>query len=135
MKRALVLILLLTAAACSSTTEAGPGASGSEIVLELGRRVVLDGTSITVGMQAVEDSRCPTTVLCIWAGNGRVTLDLRDTNGTQLTADLNTHPDLPRAVTFRYVRVELVALDPYPVYATANRVDYQAHLRWSYLPD
>ena len=135
MTRGALAALMLTLAACDGSTSPQPAPTSQEVILELGKSAALDGSGITVGLQLVEDSRCPTSGVCVWEGNGRVTLQLRDANGVEISAQLNTHPSYPRSLVFRYVNIELTALDPYPLYFTANRVDYQAHLRWSYLPD
>jgi hypothetical protein len=136
MTRLAAVALVLVLAACEGSTKPQPAPTGHEVVLRQGQSVPLDGSGITVGLQRVdEDSRCPTSVVCVWEGNGRVTIQLRDANGVEISAQLNTHPSYPRSLVFRHLNIELTALDPYPVYFTANRVDYQAHLRWSYLPD
>jgi hypothetical protein len=136
MTRIAAVALVLAFAACDGSTRPQPAPTSHEVVLRLGQSVPLDGSGITVGLQRVdEDSRCPTSAVCVWEGNGRVTLQLRDTNGVEISAQLNTNPSYARSLVFRYLNIELTALDPYPQFYTANRVDYQVHLRWSYLPD
>src|SRR5687768_17789148 len=59
-------------------TASGPAASDVIAVdrdfdLKPGRTARVDGTAITVSFVGVpEDSRCPTDVQCVWAGNGAV---------------------------------------------------------------
>ena len=135
MGRIAAVTLALALAACDSSTSPQPAPGRHEVVLRQGQSVPLDGSGITVGLQLVEDSRCPATVVCVWESNGRVTIQLRDANGAEISAQLNTHPSYPRSLVFRYLNIELTALDPYPQTPVANGVDYQAHLHWSYLLD
>ncbi len=128
------IALALTLAACGGSTEPVPVPGGAEVILELGQAARLGETSITVMLREVQDSRCRPDVVCVWEGNGRVLLDLSDAGGPEITAELNTHPTFPRALTFQYLRIELTELEPLPT-ATRPVVVYRAHLRWSYLPD
>lgn len=132
--RLLALLAAAVGAACTGSTEPRPLPTGSEVILELGKSAQLDGTGITVTFTSVEDSRCPTGAQCIWEGNGHVALEVRSAGGAPTTGELNTHPSYPNDLTYRYVRLALAELDPYPT-LTANKVEYRAHLRWSYLPD
>ena len=134
MSRIAVIALTIALAACTSSTEPTPVAVGNEVIVELGQAKPLDGTGITVALRSVDDSRCRPDVVCVWEGNAKITLDLSDSAGPEITSELNTHASFPRALTFRYLRIELTELEPQPS-ATRPVVIYRAHLRWSYLPD
>lgn len=134
MMRIPAFALVLGLAACGGSTGPVPTTTGTEVILEIGQSSVLDGTGISVSLKNVEDSRCRPDVVCIWEGNATVALDLRDRDGAEIIGELNTHPDYVRSLTFRFLRIELLSLDPLPP-STQSAVRYRAHLRWSYLPD
>ena len=90
---------------------------GQEFDLRVGERAVFRKTNLTVKFDAVkEDSRCPSDVTCVWAGNARV--ELQVTNGRKtksLTLNSNTAAPLPADSTFAGYSVKLVNLNPYPL--------------------
>jgi hypothetical protein len=84
---------------------------GEEFDVRLNETAYIASTPLSVHVEAVpEDSRCPTDVVCAWAGNARVSLRLRE--GTNAHgADVNSTLQ-PRAVSrFGYI-VELVDVRP-----------------------
>jgi len=84
-------------------------ALGEPFKLKIGQTAAVEGTSLTVRMQAVPaDSRCPTDVQCVWSGNARV--DLR-AGGTDVP--VNTHEE-PHAAAVGDYRIELLDLAPQP---------------------
>lgn len=89
---------------------------GQEFPIKVGQQIKLAGQDVKVKFVAVsEDSRCPTDVNCVWAGNAAIALDFVDGNCTTLLK-LNTHqnsqsPENGKAGTYR---VKLVKLDPHP---------------------
>lgn len=134
MRRVVAVALALALAACNGPTEPVPAPSGTDIILELGQSARIPGTTITVALRSVNDYRCRGDVVCVWEGNASIVLDLSEADGPEISGELNTHPDYPRALTFRYVHLELTALDPLPT-ATRPVVIYRAHLHWSVLRD
>jgi hypothetical protein len=117
----IALALVLGAAACGSSERAPiePSASqdefsidavlGQPFTLKIGQTAAVAGTNLTVRMLAVPaDSRCPTDVQCVWAGNARV--DLRAGGGD---VSLNTTEE-PHAVRIGDYRLELTGLTPAP---------------------
>jgi len=61
-----------------------------------------------------EDSRCPTDVQCVWAGNGVVDLAIRGSLGDVEHVRLNTLEE-PRSLTRHGLEIRLMELLPYPV--------------------
>lgn len=95
------------------------GGSPTEVKLDQefeitpGATVRVAGTSQTVTFESVtEDSRCPTDVTCVWAGNARVRLRVRSADRDS-SLGLNTTLE-PRAATIGAVRLELKGLTPVP---------------------
>jgi hypothetical protein len=125
MRVALNVSLLGTLLACSTGTGLArcddPAAIGvvcarlgEEFNVRVGETAYIADTRFSIRVNAVpEDSRCPRDVVCVWAGNARVSLALRD--GTNADAlDLNSTLD-PRAVTRWGYAVQLVDVQPVPI--------------------
>lgn len=126
------LSMLLAGAAllagCSSATEVQPG---EEFTLAPGERLAVAGGVAAVRFVAVpQDSRCPSDVVCVWAGDGVARLDLvaaGDSARTELHT--NAQAGSVRAESHGYV-LELVSLAPYPRSGTQiPQADYRATLR------
>lgn len=130
MKRAVLAVLCAAGlAACSQDVTAPvqapqvPSAAASANVsldqpfeLRVGRSATVTGEGLTVSFQAVpSDSRCPTGVQCVWAGNAVVQVVLSK-DGKAFGAELNTNLE-PTSVDYLNYNVALVSLTPYP---TAN---------------
>ena len=88
---------------------------GQEFPVKVGQQIVV-GDDLRLKFAAVpEDSRCPSDVNCVWAGNAVVTVELTEGQCTT-TLRLNTHqnPQSPENAKAGPYRVKLVKLDPYP---------------------
>lgn len=122
----LVLAAAVAAAACGKSST--DPASGTDVDVRYGARVVMPGDTTSVRFLDVPaDSRCPASVQCVWAGEA-VTQFL--IGGNQLVT-LTLGADASKAtVIARGHRVTLTALKPAP---TANaepvKADYVATLR------
>ncbi|HKB66579.1 MAG TPA: hypothetical protein VKC61_12055 [Pyrinomonadaceae bacterium] len=119
----LVLICLM-AFTGAEVLAASPHASGAVDVVRLGRefklkagqQVTVKGTKLRIRFIAVEnDSRCPTDVTCVWAGNAAVQLQL-GTGRSSKTVTLNTSksPSFVGEIEYRDYKVKLVDLSPSP---------------------
>ena len=91
---------------------------GREFKIRVGRTVTFKGESLRLRFVRVpEDSRCPTNVDCIWAGNAEVLIEASagGARGKRVLA-LNTNASQGRAgeVEYRRYTVKLVGLSPYP---------------------
>lgn len=122
MRVALHVASLLALLGCSSATglarcDPGTGSGvvcarlGEEFDLRLNETAYIANTAVSIRPVAVrEDSRCPTDVVCAWAGNARVSLTLRE--GTNADGgDVNSTVQ-PRAFSRFGYRVELVDVRP-----------------------
>lgn len=86
---------------------------GQPFELRVGRTATVAGEGLTVSFQAVpSDSRCPTGVQCVWAGNAVVQVVLSK-DGKAFGAELNTSME-PTSVDYLNYNVALVSLAPYP---------------------
>jgi hypothetical protein len=73
-------LLTLTLVACGSAGAPAPHAASldQEIQLAPGERAVFSQQELDIEfVRVVEDSRCPTDVTCVWAGEVKVQLSIR----------------------------------------------------------
>lgn len=123
MRVALFAALLFTLA-CSTGTglarcdDSGAGGAtcarlGEEFDLRLNETAYIADSRLSIRADSVpEDSRCPENAVCVWAGNARVSLTLRDGTNTA-AADLNSTLE-PHAVIRWAYTVRLVDVRPNP---------------------
>lgn len=87
----------------------------NDYVLGFGETINLrEGVAIEF-VDVLEDSRCPTNLVCIDQGNARVLVRGLTPRGNHLM-ELNTNTTLPFAALFDYYGVQLRKLEPSPVY-------------------
>ena len=110
---------------CSSAAGANTNPKGATQVARLGRpfklragrQVTLKGERLRIKFVAVEeDSRCPSDVKCVWAGNAAVRLVVSTNRGNDKSLTLNTSRGLSSTGDEQYqgYKVKLVDLSPYP---------------------
>ncbi|HEX8691911.1 MAG TPA: hypothetical protein VF746_05810 [Longimicrobium sp.] len=127
MKRSLVAFACVALAACnaqdatSPLAPAGPANAtagttaflNQPFTLRTGQTAVVSGEGLSVRFESVpSDSRCPTGVQCIWAGNAVVRVVLSK-DGKAAGFELNTNLE-PRTASYLNYEIELLQLDPYP---------------------
>lgn len=119
----LFLILLLAPAA----------AGGNKILLgamfkiKTGQTAVIKAPKLRITLTSVNDSRCPTGVTCVWAGDGEISLEVAGKTKKQAVT-LHTRME-PREVDFDGFKIRLVALNPYPkANETIDQKDHEASL-------
>lgn len=127
MKRSLFAIAIVALAACDGKDVTSPlvapdaplaaGSSnvqlGQQFELRVGGQATIAGENLTVSFQGVpSDSRCPTGVQCVWAGNAVVQVVLSQ-GGKAAGLELNTNLD-PKTGSYLNYEIELVGLAPYP---------------------
>lgn len=100
---------------------------GQQFTLRVGEQAILKDAGVKLSFSAVaEDSRCPKGVDCIWAGNGRVIVQIVKGGRKATELQLNTGLD-PKEQRFQDYTIKLVQLDPYPQKGfTLKRGDYAA---------
>ncbi|MFS8086705.1 MAG: hypothetical protein ACMG6H_13815 [Acidobacteriota bacterium] len=87
---------------------------GSDFDLSPSQSAVIDGGALTVTFVKVsEDSRCPTGVVCIWAGDDVTAMLLGAGESPKTPASLHTTLT-PRAVSSGAYVVSLVGVKPAP---------------------
>lgn len=120
-------IALLGAACRADPAPAGPpsgaqqvaGPLGDTLALPFGVPLRVEGTPLRLTFRAVEeDSRCPTGVTCVWAGNARIVIEAEVDGGTAVPLLLNTAVEPHGASAASWV-VTLVGVDPWPAEGVA----------------
>jgi hypothetical protein len=126
-----ILFLLLAALA-----GAGPGTLtntraplNKEFRIKVGQQVTIKKLSIKFSAVNSE-SRCPTGVQCIWAGNAAIVVEVSKKNNRAVHATLNTNTAVqPNELDYKAYKIKLVALNPYPrINQTIDENDYEATL-------
>jgi len=81
----LFIVLPVLLLACPAPTPAEKvTALGQEVTLSAGQSAGITGENVTFRFERVtEDSRCPTGVVCIWAGQVSCLVQVVDASGTQ----------------------------------------------------
>jgi hypothetical protein len=113
-----ILSFLFLFAATTTTTTPQPvtkeAALNQEFEIRFGQQVSIKREGLKISFSSVaEDSRCPTGVQCIWAGNGKIVLKLSKVRKRAALLRLNTTVD-PKQDDYLGYDVKLVSLSPYP---------------------
>ncbi len=114
-----LLVIFIVAVACASgptASDAGEISPAVPFRLAVGEQARLESEDLTVRFtMVVGDSRCPSDVTCIWAGDAEV--EMRLTQGEQTTSvSLHTNggKDYPRTAEAYGCTMSLEDLEPYP---------------------
>jgi hypothetical protein len=125
----LPLLLLIFLSFVQSTPNDASVGLGEEFNIKNGQEVVLKEEKLRIKFRSVtQDSRCPTGVVCGWAGNGEVVLEVVRKNKKQVVTILNTLLE-PKEIFYKGYKIRLVALNPYPkIDEPIDQKDYEATL-------
>jgi len=112
----LLALLVLGFGACDSATSPTRAVPlGQPFELPVGEAAAIADELLVVSFQAVTaDSRCPTGVLCIWAGEAVVSLEVSRLPSTTAPLVLKTDPESEATGHFQAYEIELVELKPDP---------------------
>jgi hypothetical protein len=87
---------------------------GQEFELNINQEAVVEGEGLAVAFEsALEDSRCPEGVDCIWSGNAKIRLRLGKQKQTPAPVEINTNVE-PKSSSYLNYEVKLIALKPRP---------------------
>lgn len=133
---AITILTAATAACASSSFPTDPvvysqSEAADSIRIRVGQTAVVG--EIRVRFSAVEqDSRCPSTAVCVWAGDAVARMVVQQNCDCDSPAfDLKLHTTLePKSGTAYGSRVELLQLQPYPTGTSPIKQDaYWAWIR------
>lgn len=137
----LVALILVSAIGCahrSACDTSGPCVNPAPVVIELGQDfdlapaqlATLKGTIVTVSFsQVAADSRCPTDVTCVWAGDAAAQLRVDLSDAELWSGELHTTLT-PRAAAAGSYELTLLGVSPSPRSgSTIKPTDYRVRLR------
>jgi hypothetical protein len=108
--RSIALVLLAFTSIYSAVSDQEPGKTfevkAAEVVTIDGLRITFEGVS--------EDSRCPTGVQCVWAGDAAATFTLEKPPAAAEPRTLHTNGRYERQTNYDNFTVRLEDLKPYP---------------------
>jgi hypothetical protein len=106
-------ILGLTALLAACNSAAAPRL-GDEFTLRVGESASIPEINLWMRfIKVVDDSRCATSVTCVWEGDGSVLIEVAPLNGDSKEDTLHTTLD-PRSILLGRAELRLVKLEPYP---------------------
>lgn len=101
-----------------------------QVTLRAGETYEVPGRGATVTfVRVTEDSRCPTGVTCVWAGDAAIELRVQAGAAAPATVQLHTNDRFAREAAAGGLRLRLESLEPYPqADRTIAAGDYRAVL-------
>jgi hypothetical protein len=127
---AVILSIICTACVTASTVAPKDVPLGADFDLSPNQSAVLDSGALTISLIKVTDSRCPSGVECIWAGDAETALWLSVPQQKSTAAALHTTLDPKTLTTSNAYTIRLVGVKPYPKQgSTISQGDYVATLR------
>ena len=131
----LAVALALAGCGDSTASKVQPAPSRTDAVLTIGQDVLVDSVLRVAVIGVPADSRCPTSVQCVWAGDGAVAITHSLGDGPSLPDTLHTTID-PKSVRFGGYLITLLDLTPHPSRpGPIPAEDYTVRLRVERLPD
>ena len=111
---------------CSASTV--QATLGQQFVLRAGQTAsVVDERLVITFVKVSQDSRCPLNVMCVWAGEARVMIQVglngQDMGQQELVLSAGGSP---AAISLDKYHLQLLRLDPYPTTAGVAPGDYTA---------
>jgi hypothetical protein len=104
-------------------------ALGEEFTIKVGEQIEIKDVNLRITFRSVEeDSRCPVDVVCAWAGNAKLSMEVKRSKKKFLETSLNTTLN-PREIEFKGYTVKLLRVTPErKVNASPEPADYEATL-------
>ena len=119
----MLCLFVIPFAAAQELDQIGFSQLNSPIKLHVNDSTFLETENLQITLNQIDDSRCPSDVTCVWAGEAKVQLSLIHNeklgNFTLSTMEKN------KVVSFDGYLLSLIKVDPYPT-STKNitSVDY-----------
>jgi hypothetical protein len=107
-----LIFLTLIVSGCKKNAETDASDLEKEVKLKAGEAYTAQKENLTVTVKKITDSRCPTGVVCVWAGEATVWLDVNDGKSWEVVLKTVHQPiDTVNNYVFKLINVL-----PYPVY-------------------
>jgi hypothetical protein len=112
-----IIAALCSCAAMEPTVAAEPGVAFS---LPIGKTAAINGSGTRLTFRLVqEDSRCPTDVTCVWAGDAKIDVTISRNGSSDDTRVLSLTPP-NNEVSSGDLQIRFVGLTPIPRQADGN---------------
>jgi hypothetical protein len=121
------LLILMLGACKKDATDKLSYQLGTPFQLAIDQKAECSCGAPTIVLKDIQDSRCPTDVDCIWAGEVKAVLEV---NGMSMTLGLSPNIEVEPSGSVDGYIIELLAVTPYP--QSANSIpskDYRAELK------
>ena len=113
-------VLVFTLLAVLAFAGSAAARQGDTVSLKIGQQRTVKPSKVRIKfLSVVEDSRCPTDVNCIWAGNAKIKV-LVSTSRTSREFEINTNLG-PQGDQLDGWAINLVSLTPHPTSKGAPR--------------
>lgn len=117
-----VTILIVFMASCSENENPNGFDFGTEEEFEINKSYTSESSLLSFSITNIGDSRCPTGVYCIWAGEAVVTVVIDQPQADTIV--VSTHD--PKIATSGSFEFEIIDLTPYPdINTEIRREDYR----------
>jgi hypothetical protein len=114
--------------ACASVEPTVPAEPGVAFSLPVGKTAAINGSGTRLTFHQVrEDSRCPTDVVCVWAGDARIEVTVSRNGVPDDTKTLGLNPPNNEA-TSGDLKIRFVGLTPVPRQSDKEPRAYVAQL-------
>lgn len=128
MKTGFTLTILLASLACQSARGAASSPGGASYVLRAGQSVLV-APAARLKLERINDSRCRTGAVCVWAGYISYSFTLRGKNGTSRFVLSDSMPGAARSATRQKMTFTLLSVAPQaPPAVDAAAPDYRVTL-------
>lgn len=98
----------------------------NSLTLDFGiKESVVSKKSQEVQFEILSDSRCPSSVTCIWAGEVKAEISILDSHGSEIVVALKPGDSQEVTIDGEQYSVKLVAVEPYPVKDPIDADDYR----------
>jgi hypothetical protein len=100
-----------------------------EFTVKVGEQIEIKDINLRITFRSVqEDSRCPVDVTCVWAGNAKLSMEVKRSKKKFIEASLNTTLN-PQEIEFKGYTVKLLRVTPErKANASPEPADYEATL-------
>ncbi|MCK3682492.1 hypothetical protein [Maribellus sp. YY47] len=124
--KVIITMFLLVFAACSSDEENHILSLGKDQQVRLQEEYASPDQNLKIGVEHVDDSRCPTGVVCVWEGEATVYMYVRLQEVNELVLSTVRQPK----DTVQNYEIELIDVSPYPdISREIEQKDYKVTLK------
>jgi len=111
--------------------QTGEAVLDRDFKIHYGQELTLQGQDLKIKFASLlDDSRCPANVKCVWEGDVKLLISVRQGNAEDSLLELHTNRRFTQEGKYQHYVIRLVAVDPHPRTNFKNKQnDYIATLR------